>query len=93
MGTMYNSFNHSKTIAMKMCDQHLIDITTFNALLELGTCMPPVEWKTVEWKKDEPVFSDIATIIAYCFGIGKYVIWRECKHRSTINQNMQCISS
>lgn len=76
MGTMYNSFNHTKTIAMKMCHQHLTDITTLNALLELGTCMSR---QTVEWKKDEPVFSDTATLIAYCFGIGKYVIWRECK--------------
>lgn len=73
---MYNSFDHSKTIAMKMCHQHLIDIITLNPLVELGSCMSR---QTVEWKKDEPIFSDIATLIVYCFGIQKYVIWRECK--------------
>lgn len=57
MGTMYNSFDHSKTISMKMCHQCLIDIITLNPLVELGSCMSR---QTVEWKKDEPVFSDTA---------------------------------
>ena len=35
--------------------------------------------QTDEWKKDEPIFSDIATLIAYCFGIQKYVIWENVR--------------
>jgi len=61
---------------MKMCHQHLIDIITLNPLVELGSC---ISRHTAEQKKDESIFLDTATLIAYCFGVQKYIIWRESK--------------
>lgn len=66
MGTMYNRFDHSKTVAMKVRHRCLIDVIALNPLAELGSCMSR---QTLEWKKDEPIFSDTATLIAYSFGI------------------------